>query len=139
MGQLVEFANGHPLLALAVVISLLGVIAYELKLKADGVTNVSAVAAVRLINNGAAIVDVRAADEFSAGHIVNARNIPLAEIQKDPDAIKKPKNKLLLTICNNGMVSGKAANTLRKAGFESVFSLKGGLAAWRAENLPVVS
>ena len=52
--------------------------------------------------------------------------------------VHKKKDKPLLTICENGMNSGKAANLLRKAGFGSVFSLKGGLRQWRSENLPLV-
>jgi rhodanese-related sulfurtransferase len=44
----------------------------------------------------------------------------------------------VLTVCDNGTAASRAANALRKAGFESVFSLKGGLGAWRADNLPVV-
>lgn len=138
MGQLLEFANNHPYLAMAVVASVLGVLFYELRLKGQGLTHVSAADAVRLINNGAHIIDVRPAEQFAAGHIVNARNLSLAAIQADTSAIKKNKTKALLTVCDNGLSSGKAADLLRKAGFESVFSLKGGLATWRADNLPLV-
>jgi rhodanese-related sulfurtransferase len=59
-------------------------------------------------------------------------------LQQDGDAIDKKKNKVLLTVCDNGSLSGKAASLLRKAGYENVFSLRGGLGTWRAENLPLV-
>jgi rhodanese-related sulfurtransferase len=52
--------------------------------------------------------------------------------------IRKQKSKVLLVVCDTGTSSGRAAGTLRKAGFENAFSLKGGLNAWRTENLPVV-
>ena len=45
---------------------------------------------------------------------------------------------MFLTVCTNGASSGKAATLLRKAGYPTVFSLKGGLSGWRAENLPLV-
>lgn len=140
MGQILEFANSHPVLALAVVASALAVIFYELRLKAQGVSSVPATLAVQLMNKGATIVDVRKAEEFSSGHIVNARNVPLADLESAPEArLKKSPKKIYLTVCENGVTSGRAANALRKAGFEKVFSLQGGLAAWRAENLPTVT
>lgn len=139
MGQIIEFANGHPLLALAVVVSALAVIFYELRLKAQGVTNIPASMAVQLVNKGATIVDVRKAEAYSTGHIVNARNVPLDQLEADPEkSLKKSGKKIYVTVCDNGTASGRAANTLRKAGFENVFTLQGGLAAWRADNLPVV-
>lgn len=139
MGEIVEFANGHPVLAAAVVASLLAVIFYELRLRAQAVTSVSVPMAVQLMNRGAHMVDVRQPEDFAAGHIVNARNVPLAELEAAPDKrLKKSAKRTYVTVCNDGALAGKAANALRKAGFERVFSLKGGLAAWRAENLPTV-
>jgi rhodanese-related sulfurtransferase len=138
MGQLAEFIGNHPLLVSSVVAALAAVIFYELRLKSQGRLQVTAADAVRLINKGALVIDVRAADEFRAGHIVNARNVELAAIEADQNVVKKPKNKILLTVCNNGGNSDKAASLLRKAGYENTFSLKAGLAGWRAENLPLV-
>ena len=138
MGQLAEFAGNHPYLALGVIASLFGVIFYELKLKSQGLTAVTAGDAVRLINKGALIIDVRKPEDYETGHIVNARNIKLGAIETDHGAVKKPKSKSLLTVCENGADSAKAANVLRKAGYENVFSLKAGLVGWRADNLPLV-
>jgi rhodanese-related sulfurtransferase len=139
MGQIIEFANGHPMLALAVVASALAVIFYELRLKSQGVTNIPASAAVQLMNKGATIVDVREPEAYSAGHIVNARNVPLAELESAPEkSLKKSGKKTYVTVCDNGATASRAANALRKAGYDNVFSLQGGLTAWRADNLPVV-
>ena len=139
MGQIIEFANAHPYHAAAVLASLLAVILYELRLKAQGVTNVSVPIAVQLMNRGALMVDVRKPEEFAAGHIANARNVPFAELVAAPEGtLKKSSKKVYVTVCDTGTFAGRAANALRKAGFEKVFSLKGGLTAWRTENLPVV-
>ncbi|HEY7672394.1 MAG TPA: rhodanese-like domain-containing protein [Gammaproteobacteria bacterium] len=139
MGQLAEFVTNHPLLALSVLVSLVAVILYELRLRTQGLYQLSARDAVRLINKGATIIDVRKAEDFGVGHIVNARNVPLETIERDPSgAVEKAKNRPLLTVCDNGSTSAKAAGALRRAGYEIVFSLRGGLSSWRGENLPLV-
>lgn len=138
MGELVAFANSHPILASLVVGFLVAVLAYEVRLKSRGLVQVSTAMAVQLINRGAAIIDVRPAEAFAGGHIVNAKNVPLPDLATKPDAVKKKKDKVLLTVCDNGVVARRAADILRKAGYDSAFSLHGGLAAWRTDNLPLV-
>ena len=102
VGQLVEFVGHHPYLIGALLVSLAAVLLYELRLRAGGVTHVSAADAVRLINRGALVIDVRKPTEFEAGHIVNARNIELDRLQQENDAIAKKKDKILLAVCENG-------------------------------------
>lgn len=138
MGELIAFANTHPILASTVVAFLVAVLAYEVRLKGRGLAQVSTNMAIQLINRGAAIIDVRPAEAYVQGHIVNAKNIPLKDLTNDPDIVKKKKDKVLLTVCDNGVVARHAVNILRKAGFESAFSLQGGLTAWRTDNLPLV-
>ena len=123
MEQLAEFAGNHVLLTLALIGAFALVVATELRLKTQGLTHVSPGDAVRLINK--------------SGHIANSRNIELASLEADPDSVKKNKSKVLLTVCDTGLTSGKAAAVLRKAGYENSFSLRGGIQAWRAENLPL--
>ena len=139
MEQLAEFAGNHLLMVMALIGSFGLVAAYELRLRATGVTNVSTTDAVKLINKSAIVVDVRSADAFASGHIANARNLTLAELEKNPDALKKNKSKIVLTVCDAGTEAGRAANTLRKAGYENTFSLRGGIKAWRSENLPLAN
>jgi rhodanese-related sulfurtransferase len=138
MGQLAEFAGNHPFLVGGLVVSWLAVVFYEMRMRAQGARNVSTADAVRLINKGALVIDVRKPEAFQAGHIVNARNVEFAKLASGEDPIGKQKNKVLVTVCDNGLVAGKAAALLRKAGYEHVFSLKGGIAGWRADNLPLV-
>ncbi len=93
-------------------------------------------AATRLINDGALVLDVRDTGEFGAGHLPGARNIPLPELDKR--AAELPAGKPVLICCDSGARSGRAAGVLRKAGREQVFNLDGGLAAWKQAGLPVV-
>lgn len=136
MAQIVEFAGNHVWLVTGLVAAWTAVMFYELRLRSQGATHVTAADAVRLINKGALVIDVRKAEEFDKGHIVNARNISLERIQED-NAIKN-KSKILLAVCADGATSGRAAGHLRKAGYENAFSLKGGIAGWRTDNLPLV-
>jgi rhodanese-related sulfurtransferase len=138
MDQLIEFANNHPLIVAGVIAAWSAVMFYELRLRSTGLMHVSAADAVRLINKGAVVLDVRKPEQFAAGHIVNSRNVELDRLQKGDEAVHKQKNKVLLTVCDTGATAGRAAGLLRKAGYENVFSIKGGLTSWRAENLPVV-
>lgn len=138
MGQLAEHIANHPFLVMGLIAMLIAVVFFEVRQRAQGQTSVSPVDAVRLINNGAVVVDVRKPAEFQSGHIVNSRNVELTDVGPEQAVLKKQKNKVLITVCDTGMSSGRAAATLRKAGFDKVFNLKGGLHGWRAENLPLV-
>ncbi len=94
-------------------------------------------AATRLINDAHAVVlDIRDAKEFEAGHLPNARHIPLAELAGRAGEL--PAGKPVLVCCNTGQRSAGAAGVLRKAGRDQVFNLAGGLQAWRQAGLPVV-
>jgi len=138
MGELAQHVVNHPYLAAGFVALLVAVVVFEVRQRAQGQTQVGPADAVRLINGGAVVIDVRGAEDFRKGHIVNARNVEIGQISADNATLKKQKSKVLITVCDNGIVSNRAAALLRKAGFEKVFSLKGGLNAWRTENLPLV-
>jgi len=139
MDKLLEFTSNHTLLVLALVISFFVVVFTELRRKASGLVNVEAIAAVKLINNDAVVIDLRSVDAFSRGHIVNARNIPSDELDANMNKLEAMRSKPIVAVCDAGVTSTKAVNTLRTAGFESVYGLKGGMAGWSQAGLPVVT
>ncbi|MFZ6815999.1 rhodanese-like domain-containing protein [Undibacterium sp. Rencai35W] len=95
--------------------------------------------ATQLINQGKTVVlDVRDAAEFAAGHLQNAKNIPLAELPNRLKELEKSKSATIITVCERGIRSATAAGVLKKAGFEQVVSLEGGVAAWKSQGLPTV-
>jgi rhodanese-related sulfurtransferase len=139
MEKLVEFASNNMWLVLALMISFFMVIFSELRRKASGMVNVDAVHAVKLINNDAIVIDLRSADAYSRGHIVGARNIPADELEAKIEGLAGMKDKPVVTVCEAGMTSTKAVATLKTAGFESAFGVKGGMAGWKEAGLPIVS
>jgi rhodanese-related sulfurtransferase len=100
--------------------------------------NLSIFQATQLINQGkAAIVDVRDAYDFSAGHMRDAKNIPAKELPQRIGELEKFKSKAVILVCSSGKQSTKAAAQLKKAGFNEVYSLDGGVAAWQAQGMPI--
>lgn len=100
--------------------------------------SISILQATQLINQGkGVIVDVREPGEFAAGHLRDAKNIPLGELSNRMGELDKFKSKALIVVCQAGTRSARAVGQLKKAGFNEAFSLDGGVAAWQAQGLPI--
>lgn len=100
---------------------------------------VSLLQATQLINQGkAVVVDVREPGDFAAGHLRDARNIPLKELGNRIGELDKFKSKTAIVVCQRGVTSAKAVSQLKQAGFAEAVSLDGGVAAWQAQSLPLV-
>jgi rhodanese-related sulfurtransferase len=138
MTEIIEFSLRHPLLLSATLAAVIAVLVYEVRVRSHAGVAVPAQAAVRLINQGAIVVDLREPASFEGGHIVDALNIAPGELAASADARLKKKRPVLL-VCDNGSQSGRLVGTLRKAGYDNTWSLDGGLAAWQRDNLPVVA
>ena len=136
MAQLLEFASNHPFLVSSLAALAVLVVFNELRLKAGG-TDVSPAEAVTLMNGGAVVVDVRNPAQFSQGHVLNALNLPLSDMNGDSATLKKLNGKTIITCCDTGPSGARAASTLRKNGHAQVVNLRGGLAAWQRDSLPI--
>jgi len=137
MQRLLEYIGHHPYLAGAAVIAALAVLVSEIRERMSGFAALSSMQAVRLMNQGALVLDLRAQEQFGAGHISGARQMASDQILKAADTLKKHREKLVVVYCDAGSVSASAARQLAAQGFTKAFSLRGGLNAWRAENLPL--
>ena len=138
MERFLEYVAQHPVLVGGTAALALAVAAYEVSQLRDGGKNVSPAEAVGLLNHGALLLDVRSKDEFDAGHVIDARHLPQAELSDGLEKFAKFRDKVVITFCESGMRSGGAARALRAAGFTKVVNLRGGLRAWQGENLPLV-
>ena len=139
MDKLIEFTGNNTLLVLALMVSFFVVVFSELRRKASGLVNIEPIEAVKLINNDAVVIDLRGVDAFSKGHIVNARNIPSDELEAKMSNLEGVKSKPIVAVCDTGITSTKAVSSLRAAGFETVYGLKGGMTGWGQAGLPVVT
>ncbi len=139
MDRFFEFTGNHVLLVSALMISFFLLIFSELRRKASGLVNVEASDAVKLINNDAIVLDIRSADAFARGHIVNAKNIPNDQLDAKLDQLERYKSTPIVAVCDAGVTTTGVVNKLRGAGFESVFGLKGGMSGWGQAGLPVVT
>ncbi len=100
--------------------------------------SVSTLQATLLINQqNALVLDVRESAEYEKGHMLNARNIASGELESRVAEIEKHKAKPVIVVCDDGNRSRRAATALRKQGFEQVFTLSGGIGAWRQAGLPL--
>ena len=139
MDKFFEFTGNHVLLVSALMISFFLLVFSELRRKASGLVNIEASDAVKLINNDAIVLDIRSADAFARGHIVNAKNIPNDELDAKLDQLERYKSTPVVAVCDAGVTTTGVVNKLRGAGFESVFGLKGGMSGWGQAGLPVVT
>jgi rhodanese-related sulfurtransferase len=138
MDRLLDYFINHPLLAGAAVFMTLLVLGYELRSRTAGAAVVAPSEAIRMVNGGAVLLDLRSANLFKDGHIEGARNVPGDQLAADAKALDRLAGKTLVLYCDNGATTRAALRTLARAGAKNVFSLRGGLAAWKQENLPVV-
>ena len=100
---------------------------------------VSTLQATQLINREDALVlDVRETTAFAGGHLLGAKNMPLASIEARAGELDKHKAKPVIVVCGDGSRASKAATILREKGFANVVNLSGGFAAWQQAGLPVV-
>jgi rhodanese-related sulfurtransferase len=94
-------------------------------------------AMVQLMNREKAVViDVCEPDEFARGHVIGAKNLPLAQVDEKLAQLVKNKSTHVIMVCQVGARSARAAAAARKLGYENVQSLSGGLRAWVAATMP---
>lgn len=87
---------------------------------------------------GAVVVDLSASGDFEKGHIAGSRNAQASAFGPDHKLVANAKQSPVVLVCRTGTASDTAAKALKKAGFEKVYVLDGGLPAWQQAELPLV-
>ena len=138
MSQYLTFAANHPFLVAAFIVVTFMLLMNIFGDRLRGFRSISPAIATQMINReDAVIVDVRENNEYQEGHIVNARHIPLMHFKDRMKELDKHKDKPIIISCRSGHRSGQACGMLKKAGFENVFNLSGGVMAWQNASLPL--
>ena len=132
-----EFVKSHwELVAVAFVSGLM--LVWPLVRRGTGGPWVNTLQATQLMNRSDAIViDLRPAEEFAKGHVLGARNVPVADLERRAGELDKHKSKPVIVYSGDPNRAGGAAAVLRKRGFGSVHNLAGGFTAWQQAGLPV--
>jgi rhodanese-related sulfurtransferase len=138
MTELIDFATRHPFLVLAAGLLLVMIVTHEWKLLTRRYREIEAGELVRLVNGGALLLDLRDSNHFKSGHIAGARNVAFGDLDAQLAKLAGgDKAKPVITYCDNGLAGGKAAAWLAANGYPAASTLRGGLASWRADNLPL--
>lgn len=107
-------------------------------LKGVGAGSLTPADAVQRINREkAVVVDVREAEEYVTGHITNAKNIPLAQLDERLPQVAKNKSVPVVLVCEKGARAVRAEAMAKKLGYEKAQALAGGMKGWRAASMPL--
>ena len=101
-----------------------------------GARQLSVGEAVKLANaqNGL-FLDVRSSEHFKAGGVPQSRNVPQADLTNKLGSL--PKDKPIIVVCERGRSAVGVVNTLKSNGFQDVYCLQGGVAAWVEAGMPL--
>jgi rhodanese-related sulfurtransferase len=138
MDRLLEYLQKHPFLVALTVAVALAVLVFELRSRKLAYAALRPQEVIQLMNQGAQLYDLRNADAFAAGHINGAKHLDPGQHANAADQLKRFKDRLLVLTCESGSASTALTRQLHAAGFTKVFNLRGGLAAWRTDSLPLV-
>jgi rhodanese-related sulfurtransferase len=127
-------AKWYLFTAAAVLIAML--LAHE---KRRGAPSVSPAQLSALVNRDDAVVlDLRDANEYRAGHIIDSIHMPFAKLSERIAELERYRDRPVIVVCKMGHHSGAVAKTLREKGFPRVYRLGGGMLEWQSSQLPTV-
>ena len=137
MDRLLEYISHHPYLSGLLVLAAIMTAIYEWNARKQAFMAISPQDVIRLMNQNALVLDVRPAEAFGSGLLSCARNLPPDQILNAGETLKKYKEKPVVVYDESGSLGMSATRQLAAQGFTKAVNLRGGLAAWRTENLPI--
>ena len=136
MDRIIEFSVNHWDMVLALLATLAMLVFTERRKVAPSVSPQQAT--VLGNNDDALMLDIRSAADYKTGRILNAKNIPFAELSKRTSDLQQYRDKPIVLICKTGQTAASAANVLRKEGYTKVYRMTGGMLEWSNQGLPLV-
>jgi rhodanese-related sulfurtransferase len=137
MDHLPQYMQAHYWLVAATIVVLGLVIAFEIRARTESFAAITPQEAIRLMNRAAVVIDLLPAEQYAAGHHSGARHMDGGQILKAADTLKKYRQKTVIVYDETGSLGNSAARQLKAQGFLQAFNLRGGVAAWRSDNLPL--
>ena len=137
MEKLPEFIANH-LFLVSLLVAISSLLLWNIFAGSIGAAQVVPAEVTRLINHeNAEVLDLRSAEEFERGHIINSVNLAAVTLEEKQKELEKYKDKTVILCCNRGQESIRAARILKMKGLEKLYCLKGGIAAWQNAKLPL--
>lgn len=132
------FAGRHPLLSLALLGLTVAIFYNEFLQLFRGFKGLRPAELTVLMNrDNALVVDLRPAADFEKGHIPGSKNVQVSKFDPENKQLAAAKSLPVVMVCKAGQASTGAAKRLKKAGFERIYVLDGGLQAWQQADLPL--
>ena len=126
------------MLSLALAAVTVALVATEVARLFRGYRTVQPAGLTALVNrDNALVVDLRPIGDFEKGHIPGSKNVQMSQFDPEARQLAAAKSLPVVLVCKAGQVAGGAAKRLRKAGFERVYVLDGGIGGWQQASLPL--
>ena len=137
--ELLAFAGRHPYLSLALAGLTVAIVYTEIARLFRGYKALRPAELTGLINReNALVVDLSPSNDFQKGHIAGSKSVQPIQFDVDSKLLASAKWLAVVAVCRTGHASASAAKRLKKAGFEHVYWLDGGIQAWQQADLPLV-
>ena len=126
------------MLSLALVGLTVAIIATEIARLFRGYKGLKPAELTQMINaGGVTVIDLSTSSDFEKGHIAGSRNVLPSNFDPENKLLAGAKSQPVVLVCRTGQASGGAAKRLKKAGFEQVYVLDGGIGGWQQADLPL--
>ncbi|WP_119329581.1 rhodanese-like domain-containing protein [Cysteiniphilum halobium] len=140
MSNLSHFISQNLMLCIIFVVAILVYLGYEIRQAKSGRFQLSIQNAINLTNRDKGIfLDIRDNKLFNESHIVGAINSSVTELKENTKILNKYKNNPIIIYCETGSQSAGVCDLLKKAGFDKLYTLKGGFKQWLQDKLPTES
>ncbi|NLC61277.1 MAG: rhodanese-like domain-containing protein [Gammaproteobacteria bacterium] len=136
--ELLDFAGRNQLLVLILVGITLALVYTEVARLFRGFKSLRPGELAPLVNQeNALVVDLRPIADFDKGHIAGSKNVTMSQFDPESKQLNAAKGLPVVLVCKTGQTATGAAARLKKAGFERVYVLDGGITAWQDAQLPL--
>ncbi len=138
--RLPEFVSNHPLMFVALAATLAMIAFTEYQRFSRVTQSVAPSRATRLANHEEAVfIDARPSKDFESAHLPGAYSVPATEVDNHLKQLEKLRERPVIVYDERGFEAERVAKKLKQNGFTNLYSIDGGLAAWRKAELPVES
>jgi rhodanese-related sulfurtransferase len=139
MQPFIDFSLHHWELWLAFFVVLGLLLIFELHIKLTAAPAVSVQQAIFLLNREDAVfVDIRDTASYMKEHIATSVNVPFSELTTKIKQLESYRERPIIINYAQGQAHHRVARFLKKAGFNKLYHLKGGILSWKNAGLPLV-